>query len=237
MPPLRIHQHGVGGVRVALPFVPEPLDAPGRVDAVAALQHQAFATECARFRLKPRERVGVVDHQHLGNVEPVALVRGDEALEPRASLRERQRAPILAGFDEKVVGAQEGRILGQHLRGHGLAVEALLQIVERRGMAVGAAHQQLAVDDRVEVDAFEQVGERARDVVAGAREQAFGAVLGDELHAHAIPFPLDLPGMAVELFPVLEGVREHEGAEARRRLGRRARCAIFEPREQRLVRW
>ena len=105
-------------------------------------------------------------------------------------------------------------------------------VVERRRRAVGAAHEQFAVDDAIQVDGFQQIGKRAGDVVAGAREQALGAVLGHELHAHAVPFPFHLPIVSAELGLVLERVREHERAEARRRLGRRARRAIFEPREQ-----
>ena len=71
-----------------------------------------------------------------------------KASQPRAPLGERQLAQVLAAFDQQIVGAQMRGKFRQQLRRHGLAVEPLLQHVERLHAAV-AHDQQLAVDRAV----------------------------------------------------------------------------------------
>ena len=53
-------------------------------------------------------------------------------------------------IDQRIVEAHVGGKLLELLLGHALAVEALLQVVERRDLAV-AHHQQLAVEHRIEI--------------------------------------------------------------------------------------
>ena len=95
-------------------------------------------------------------------------------------------------------------MLLQHLGRHDLAVEPLLQVVERRHGLV-AAHQQLAVEHALEVDGLDDVGKGRRDVLAGAAVEPLHAARGGDLHADAVPFPF--------------------GAEMRRDRARRARRA------------
>ena len=92
----------------------------------------------------------------------------DQRFEPRAPLGEGQLAQVLAVFDQEIVGAQMRGKFGEQLRVHGLAVEPLLQHVERLHAAV-AQDQQLAVDRAVEVERLDQIGKRAGNVLAGAR--------------------------------------------------------------------
>ena len=56
----------------------------------------------------------------------------DEGLEPLAPLDEGQRPEIGVAVLQQVVGADEGRMAADQLGGDGLAVEALLQVAERR---------------------------------------------------------------------------------------------------------
>ena len=71
----------------------------------------------------------------------------DEGFEPRAALGEGQVAQVFVALGEEVVDAQMGREIGDQLRRHGLAVEALLKDVEALHAAV-AHDQQFAVDAR-----------------------------------------------------------------------------------------
>ena len=74
--------------------------------------------------------------------------------------------------DRRFVRAQRRRILRHVFRGHGLAVQSLLQFAERTHLAL-AYHQQLAVEREAvacdDAQVFDEVGERARDLFAGAR--------------------------------------------------------------------
>ena len=79
-------------------------------------------------------------------------------------------------------------MLLQHLGRHGLAVQPLLQVVERRHGLL-AAHQQLAVEHALEVDRLDDVGKGAGDVLAGAAVEPLHAARGGDLHADAVPFP------------------------------------------------
>ena len=81
---------------------------------------------------------------------PAATGRGRAAapavpgFEPPPALGERQAAQILLALAQHVVEPHRRRVVAQHFRVRRLAVEPLLQIVERRDLAV-ADHQQLAV--------------------------------------------------------------------------------------------
>ena len=109
----------------------------------------------------------------------------------RRSANGSSRRSVVA-FDQQIVGAQMRGKFGQQLRVHGLAVEPLLQHVERLHAAV-AQDQQLAVDRAVEVQRVGQIGKRAGDILAGARIEPRDALAvgfaGDRLHADAVPFP------------------------------------------------
>jgi hypothetical protein len=50
---------------------------------------------------------------------------------------------------------------------HAFAVQPLLQVVERRDLAV-AHHQQFAVEHRIEVQSTHNIGKALADIVAGA---------------------------------------------------------------------
>jgi hypothetical protein len=149
-------------------------------------------------------------------------------------------ADILLAVEQEVVGADEGRILLLHLRRHGLAVEALLQVGEGAGRAVGAggaADQQLAVDDAVEADGIDDIGKGGRDVVAGARIDLAGIAGARQLHADAVPFPLG--GVIGRIEPcqiaLLDRIGEHDGMEDRRRRQRRLAAPALQPGKQALV--
>ena len=82
---------------------------------------------------------------------------------------------------------------GQQFWRYGLAVEPLLQHVERLHAAV-AHDQQLAVDRAVEPQRIGEIGKASRNIFAGARieprdTRAVGLRGGDRLHADAVPFP------------------------------------------------
>ncbi len=105
---------------------------------------------------------------------------------------ERKIAQVGVAFDQQVVGAQMRGKLGEQFWRHGLAVQALLQHVERLHAAL-AQDQQLAVDRAVEVQRIGQIGKRGGNVLAGARIEPRDALVvrnaGDRLHANAVPFP------------------------------------------------
>ena len=82
-----------------------------------------------------------------------------------------------------------GGVAAQVGGGDGLAVEPLLEVGEGRDAARLGADEQLAVDRGVEVERFDEVGEGAGDVVAGAGVEPPLVALGDGLDADAVPFP------------------------------------------------
>ena len=73
---------------------------------------------------------------------------GVPRLEPGAALAEGKRAQVFVVVEKKIVEANMRRICRHHFRRHRLAVEALLQVVERRDLAI-AHDQQLAVDNAI----------------------------------------------------------------------------------------
>ena len=74
------------------------------------------------------------------SVPVVVTLKAPSPSEPLTPLIEGQRPQILAALFENIVEPDPGRIIGDHLRRRDLAVEPLLQIVERRDLAV-AYHQ------------------------------------------------------------------------------------------------
>ena len=66
------------------------------------------------------------------------MMFGVPSLEPHAALAEGQRTQILVAVEQKIVETYVRRICRHHFRRHRLAVEALLQVVERRDLAVRA---------------------------------------------------------------------------------------------------
>src|SRR6185369_1145916 len=100
-----------------------------------------------------RQFVPGVERYQRRDVDPRLIELADQPFQPRAALRERQLAQVLAILGEQVVGAQMRGEFLQQLRIHGFAVEPLLQHVERLYASI-AQDQQLAVDRTVE---FERV--------------------------------------------------------------------------------
>ena len=138
-----------------------------------------------------------------------------------ASLDERKRAQVFAVLEQKIVDADVRRKVAQHLRGDGFAVEALLQIVERRDGAV-SHHEQLAVDDAVGAPKRRADFRKSRrDVVAHAREHFDVAADCCDLNADAVPFPFGGEVFCGEFRPVvvLDRMREHDRAEGRLEAG------------------
>ncbi len=173
MAALGVHQHAVDGQRVALPLEPRPLRPAGDVGAVAALQHQALDAGGAgagaqRRRDPPSAAKGTSGERSMRCRRGPRVPR----FQPRAALVEGQRAQILAPVEQHVVEAHVRRIARlQHRRRHGLAVEPLLQVVERRDAPSAhapAARRRARRRSRAPRRCRER---RARDVVAGAREE------------------------------------------------------------------
>src|SRR5436853_437740 len=74
------------------------------------------------------------------DVHPRRPLAGRERLQPLAPRREGQGPQVLLALDQDVVEPHEGRVLAQERRRHGLAVEALLEVVE--GCRHSVAHDQ-----------------------------------------------------------------------------------------------
>ena len=142
--------------------------------------------------------------------------------EAGAALDEGQRAQVLAGDGQRIVEADVSRELLELVLADCLAVEALLQVVERRDVEgrrlAFAQHQQLAVEHGIEIEAGDDIGEGLADGIARARIELGLAVAGHDLHADAVPFPFGGELREVERGPVgiLQRMRQHERAEHRR---------------------
>src|ERR1700693_5441492 len=76
----------------------------------------------------------------------------------------------------------------EHSRRHALAIEPLLQVVERSDLAL-PHHQQFAVEHDAPGQRLDHIGKAPRDIVAGAREEPLLASLMGGLHADAVPLP------------------------------------------------
>ncbi len=101
----------------------------------------------------------------------VGRVRANHASSRARRSVERQRAQILGAVEQQVVEADVNGEVAQHLGADDLAVEALLQVGERRDDAV-AHDQQLAVEHALELHRLDDLGEAAGDVVGPARVDA-----------------------------------------------------------------
>ena len=129
-----------------------------------------------------------------------------------------------------------GRMFRQHLGRHRLAVQPLLQVVERRHRLV-AAHQQLAVEHTLEVDRLDDVGKGAGDVLAGAAVEPLHAARRGDLHADAIPFPLGAEVRRVERVELgpLDGIGQHGRQEGAACVAAGPRRSLQQPVEQRPI--
>ena len=162
----------------------------------------------------------------------------DEGFQAPAALLERTLAQIVVTVGEEIVDAQMRRKLGEQFRRHCLAVQPLLQHVERLHAAV-AHDQQLAVDRALELQRLAEIGKAPGDFLAGARIEprdalAVFAPAGDRLQANAVPLPLRHVVGWIERgeFRLFDRVREHDRAE-RRRIARDRLCgAAFDPGKQ-----
>ena len=161
----------------------------------------------------------------------------EELLEPRPARAQGQLAQILGLREEEVIEADVGRVLVDELARDGLAVEALLQVVEGLNGAV-PDDQKLAIGDAAKGgEGLDDVGEARGDVVAGAREQPRRETVGAELHPDAVPFPFGGKGLRIECreLAVLDRVRQHQWTEHRGGAGLGARTPPLEPAEDRLI--
>ena len=151
----------------------------------------------------------------------------------------RQLAQVLVAVEQDVVEADEGRVGAEHLLADVLAPKPLLQRVEAcRGAAmnvgdalVRSAHQQLAVEHAGRPKRRGDIGEAARNVVAGAAVEPRLSAGVDQLDADPVPFPLG--GIIVERdLGVVERMGEHERAEHRHVADGRLLGAPLRPVEQ-----
>ncbi len=106
------------------------------------------------------------------------------------------------------------------LRRHGLAIEPLLQIAEwcdRDRALILARNKQFPIECAFKDQLFEDVGEGAGNIVAGARIELSDPLLGDGLHADTVPLPLGRVVLRIELFELalVERLRQHHRAEGR----------------------
>ena len=123
-------------------------------------------------------------------------------------------------------------------RGHGLAVEALLQVVEATATSPAALPTRSSPSrTALEADAVDDLGKGIADLVAGARVEPHALAGGRDLHADAVPLPFG--GIGVELghelrdILVLERMGQHQRPEYRHVLGQaRPRARAVEPGEQ-----
>ena len=146
-------------------------------------------------------------------------------------------ADVGLAVQQQVIGADSGRVGGQHLRIHRLAVQPLLQVAEGGDGAV-AHDQQLAVEDAFEVQRRKHVGKGGRDVFARAAEEATLAALAHRLDADAVPLPFGGVGGGVqtrEVHGLVDGLGQHHRPEAAGRVRGGPLAAPFEPGEQVLV--
>ncbi len=237
MAALGIHQHAVGQHRVALPFEPRTLRPAAEIGAVATFQHQPFDAVLAHALAQLREVRPVGEADQRREVETLARPGRHPGLQPHASFVEGEGAQVLALQPQHVVKAHVRRMLLQHLGRHGLAVQPLLQIVERRHRLL-APHQQLAVEHAVEIDRLDDVGERTRHVLAGAAVEPLDATRRGNLDADAVPFPFraEMRGIERIEFGPLDGIGQHRRQEGAAHIALGLGRAGQQPIEQRAIR-
>ena len=183
---LRVHHHRVHDARVALPLEPRAARAAADVSGVAPLDHHPLDHRVGRVGAQRGKVVPRPERQQIRDVDPVAAeIRG---LKHRAAVHQRARAQVLAVPDQKVIDPQARRVAFQQRAADRLAIQALLQFVEACDLAV-AADQQFAVHRAFPRHLVDEVGERARHILAGAGIKPPHPALADRLHADAVPFP------------------------------------------------
>src|SRR4029450_6477374 len=172
---LCVHQHAVGGQRVALPFVPKPGAASRDIKRITPLQHDALDRRVAGRGAHFLQRLEIRRFNQRRQIEEAGVELADEALEPTASLSPGQRPQVLRSIEEDVVEAHERRKFSAYFRRYRLPAEPLLERVEacRRaamllGTLAGAAHQQLAVDHAADHEGFGNLWKAKRNIVAGS---------------------------------------------------------------------
>src|SRR6202045_2544332 len=200
MSALGIHQHRVDEGWSALPLPPRSLVTPWQVGFITPFQHHAFdrlgilaGTERRRIVTRGGEflpRCKWNDRRHIdaGVAEPA-----DQRFEARAPLDERAVTHVAFLVEKKIIGAQMRRKLTEHFRRDGLAVETLLQRIERLHVAL-AHDQQLSIDRTVEGERLREIRKAVRYVLAGAGIEPSNtlAILARpccSLHADAVPLP------------------------------------------------
>ena len=148
-------------------------------------------------------------------------------------------AQVFTAVEEDVVEPDERRITTKHLLADVLAAEPLLKRVEARRRTavdigdalVGAAHQQLAVEDTRRTERLGDIGETAGNVVAGTAVEPGLSAGMDQLDSDAVPFPLGR--IIIERDSgLLERMGEHERPEHRHVAHGRLARASFRPIEE-----
>ena len=145
MAALGVHQHRVEGQRAALPLEPRAFRPAGDIGRIRPLQHQPLDAALARAVAQFAQFVPARERHQRRQVEPFPRRTRMPSFETAPALGEGEAAQILRPLAQYVVEPHRRRIIAQHLRGRRLAVESLLQIVERRHLAV-AHDQELAVE-------------------------------------------------------------------------------------------
>ncbi|MCY1220422.1 hypothetical protein D9M72_324330 [compost metagenome] len=150
------------------------------------------------------------------------------------------RANVLFARKENVIGADEGGVGIEKLVADGLAVQALLQVGEASGCAIGAcraADEQFAVDDAGEVGGFEYIGKGAGNLVAAAGVKTFDAAYIGKLYADPVPLPFgrEIPGVERVEIALTDGIGEHDRVEDRRRRKLGLLRLAQEPAEERQI--
>ena len=190
MAALGVHQHAVDQVRVALPLEPRALGPAGDVGRVGALQHQALDAVAAHLLAQLGARCAPVAVNWTSGERSkrgAALGAIQASSRARRSV-ERQRAQVLALEPQRVVEADVRGMLLQHLGRHGLAVQPLLQVVERRDRLLAAAPAARRRTRRRSRSPRRCRGRRRRCPRRRGCRAASRRPRSD-LHADAVPFP------------------------------------------------
>ena len=115
---------------------------------------------------KCRQLVPVVEGQDVRKIKPRPGVIRHPGLEPRPSLDKRQLADVVLAVEQHVIYTDKGRIVAKMRFRRGLAVQPLLQIVERHGLEP-APDQKFPVKNSPAPKRVGKVGEGGADVIAG----------------------------------------------------------------------
>ena len=87
MAALRIHQHGIDRVRIALPFEPRTFRPAGKVRRLALLDHHAFDDRMRRLLAQPVEAFPLGERDLGREVEARRIERAEERLQKRRAAR------------------------------------------------------------------------------------------------------------------------------------------------------